>query len=103
MPTLAELTERLTLYRTAEARILDGGQSYATSSGTGERSATRANLGQVQAMIRQLEEKYKDKGRLVIRASGTEPRVRVMIEGPDQREMDRDVYTLSKLIEKELN
>ena len=56
-----------------------------------------------EAMIRQLEEKYKDKGRLVIRASGTEPRVRVMIEGPDQREMDRDVYTLSKLIEKELN
>ena len=39
----------------------------------------------------------------MIRASGTEPRVRVMIEGPDQREMDRDVYTLSKLIEKELN
>ena len=57
----------------------------------------------IMAMIRQLEEKYKDKGRLVIRASGTEPRVRVMIEGPDQREMDRDVYTLSKLIEKELN
>ena len=56
-----------------------------------------------ETMIRQLEEKYKDKGRLVIRASGTEPRVRVMIEGPDQREMDRDVYTLSKLIEKELN
>ena len=57
----------------------------------------------IMAMIRQLEEKYKDKGRLGIRASGTEPRVRVMIEGPDQREMDRDVYTLSKLIEKELN
>ena len=29
-------------------------------------------------------------------------RVRVMIEGPDQREMDRDVYALSKLIEHEL-
>ena len=28
--------------------------------------------------------------------------VRVMIEGPDQREMDRDVYALSKLIEHEL-
>ena len=52
--------------------------------------------------IAELEAKYKDKGRLVIRASGTEPRVRVMIEGPDQREMDKDVYTLSKLIEKEL-
>ena len=52
--------------------------------------------------IAELERKYKDKGRLVVRASGTEPRVRVMIEGPDQREMDRDVYALSKLIEHEL-
>ena len=30
--------------------------------------------------IVELERKYKDKGRLVVRASGTEPRVRVMIE-----------------------
>ena len=52
--------------------------------------------------IAELEAKNKEKGRLVIRASGTEPRVRVMIEGPDQREMDKDVYTLSKLIEREL-
>jgi len=52
--------------------------------------------------IAELEDKYKDKGRLVIRASGTEPRVRVMIEGPDQREIDHDVFVLSKLIESEL-
>ena len=45
---------------------------------------------------------YQITNRLVIRASGTEPRVRVMIEGPDQREIDKDAYTLSKLIEKEL-
>ena len=54
------------------------------------------------AKIAELEQKYRDRGRLVIRASGTEPRVRVMIEGPDQREMDRDVFSLSKLIEQEL-
>lgn len=53
--------------------------------------------------IAELEEKYKDKGRLVIRASGTEPRVRVMIEGPNQREIERDVFALSKLIEQELS
>lgn len=53
--------------------------------------------------IAELEAKYKDKGRLVIRASGTEPRVRVMIEGPDQREIERDVFVLSKLIEQELS
>ena len=56
----------------------------------------------IMQKIAELERKYKDKGRLVVRASGTEPRVRVMIEGPDQREMDRDVYALSKLIEHEL-
>lgn len=56
----------------------------------------------VAAMIAELEAKYKDKGRLVIRASGTEPLVRVMIEGPDQFEMDKDVYALAKLIEKQL-
>ena len=56
----------------------------------------------IMQKIAELELKYKDKGRLVVRASGTEPRVRVMIEGPDQREMDRDVYALSKLIEREL-
>lgn len=56
----------------------------------------------ITARIAELEAKYQDKGRLVIRASGTEPRVRVMIEGPDQREMDRDVYALAKLIEQEL-
>ena len=49
-----------------------------------------------------LEAKYRDTGRLVIRASGTEPLVRVMIEGPDQREIERDVFVLSKLIEQEL-
>ena len=42
-------------------------------------------------------------GRVLVRASGTEPLVRVMIEGPDQHEMDQDVYALAKLIEKKLN
>ncbi len=56
----------------------------------------------IMQMVAELEKKYKDQGRLVVRASGTEPRVRVMIEGPDQRELDKDVYTLAKLIEKEL-
>ena len=56
----------------------------------------------IKARIAELELKYKDMGRLVIRASGTEPLVRVMIEGPDQRELDKDVFGLAKLIEKEL-
>ena len=56
----------------------------------------------VQA-IAELEKKYAGRGRVLVRASGTEPLVRVMIEGPDQHEMDQDVYTLAKLIERTLN
>ena len=56
MPTLAELTERLTAYRNAETAILTGGQAYSSSSGASERGATRANLALVQSMIRTLEQ-----------------------------------------------
>lgn len=54
----------------------------------------------VQAEIKRLEKKYEGSGRLLIRPSGTEPVIRVMIEGPDQQEIDQDVYALSTLIEK---
>jgi len=55
---------------------------------------------QVQAEIKRLEAKYGGKGRLLIRPSGTEPLVRVMIEGPDQSAIDQDAYELSMLIER---
>ncbi len=56
----------------------------------------------IREMMGELEQKYKGIGRLLIRASGTEPLVRVMIEGPDQREIENDVFRMAKLIEKEL-
>ena len=40
---------------------------------------------------------------MLVRASGTEPYVRIMIEGPDQYEMDQDVFSMAQLIEKQLN
>jgi len=58
---------------------------------------------EIVAAIKALDKKYEGRGRLLVRASGTEPLVRVMIEGPDQKEMDQDVYDLAKLIEKKLN
>lgn len=58
---------------------------------------------EILAAIQVLDKKYEGRGRVLVRASGTEPFVRIMIEGPDQKEMDQDVYTLAKLIEKKLN
>ncbi|MDO4837769.1 MAG: phosphoglucosamine mutase [Clostridia bacterium] len=58
---------------------------------------------EILAAIQVLDKKYEGRGRVLVRASGTEPFVRIMIEGPDQKEMDQDVYTIAKLIEKKLN
>ena len=58
---------------------------------------------EIVSAIQALEKKYDGRGRVLVRASGTEPFVRIMIEGPDQHEMDQDVYTLAKLIERKLN
>ena len=59
-------------------------------------------VSDLDAYIRLVDD-TEGRGRVLVRASGTEPLVRVMIEGPDQHEMDQDVYTLAKLIEKKLN
>jgi phosphoglucosamine mutase len=52
--------------------------------------------------IEKIEKKYSGEGRVLIRASGTEPLVRVMIEGPDAESLERDASELAELIEKKL-
>ena len=50
--------------------------------------------------IERLEKKYAGEGRVLIRPSGTEPMVRVMIEGKNQQEINADAKNLAELIEK---
>lgn len=52
--------------------------------------------------IKLLEEEFKDNGRVLIRPSGTEPFVRVMIEGPTQQVVEQKAKYLAKLIEARL-
>lgn len=52
--------------------------------------------------IRALEKKYDGKGRVLIRASGTEDLLRVMIEGKCKDEIEEDAKKLSLIVEKEL-
>ena len=57
---------------------------------------------ELQTMIRQCEEKLSPKGRLLVRYSGTEPVVRIMIEGRDAPLIQKMVNELTSCIQKNL-
>ena len=50
--------------------------------------------------IQVLEQKFNGEGRVLIRPSGTEPLVRVMIEGKDQKVIEEEAEKLADLITK---
>lgn len=50
--------------------------------------------------IAELEKKFAGEGRVLIRPSGTEPLVRVMIEGKDQKVIEEEATKLADLIQK---
>lgn len=52
--------------------------------------------------IEEIEEKLRGCGRVLIRPSGTEPLVRVMLEGENQKELDKLAHGLANLIEKKV-
>lgn len=54
---------------------------------------------QVAEAIRELEERFAGEGRVLIRPSGTEPLVRVMIEGKDQQVIRSEAEKLANLIQ----
>lgn len=57
----------------------------------------------IAGKIKELEQAYNGNGRLLIRPSGTEPLIRVMIEGYDQQKLENDAKQLAALIESRLN
>jgi phosphoglucosamine mutase len=56
----------------------------------------------VKKRIAELEARMKGRGRVLIRPSGTEPLVRVMIEGEDKQEIERQAVEMAALIESRL-
>ena len=53
---------------------------------------------EIQSALREKEAHYAGRGRILVRASGTEPLVRVMIEGEEQASIERDARELADLI-----
>ena len=58
---------------------------------------------EIQKEIEKLENEFSGDGRVLIRTSGTEPLVRVMIEGKDIDILTKKANELAKLIEKKFN
>ena len=56
----------------------------------------------IKAKIEEIEKEFADTGRVLIRPSGTEPLVRVMIEGENQDILDKRAHELANLIEERL-
>lgn len=54
----------------------------------------------IKKVIEEVEKILKDKGRLLVRASGTEPIIRVMAEGPDKKEIDLLVAKIAEVIKQ---
>ena len=57
---------------------------------------------EIKAEIEKLEREFDGNGRVLIRASGTEPLVRVMIEGENQDYIKQKAQNLADLIQKKL-
>lgn len=55
---------------------------------------------EIKTAIEKLEKEFAGNGRVLIRPSGTEPLVRVMIEGEDQNYISKKANEIAKLIEK---
>lgn len=56
----------------------------------------------IKEAIEELEKEFAGNGRVLIRPSGTEPLVRVMIEGEDQEYITKKAKDIAKLIEEKL-
>lgn len=56
----------------------------------------------IQSAIKKAERFLSDKGRIVVRPSGTEPLIRVMVEGEVRQDTEKVADELAKVISKEL-
>lgn len=56
----------------------------------------------IKSAIKELENEFAGNGRVLIRPSGTEPLVRVMIEGEDQEYITKKAKEIAHLIEEKL-
>jgi len=61
------------------------------------------NLPPIQQAVREVENQLGDHGRVLLRPSGTEPVVRVMVEGPDAGQVEHHAHDLAGVLRDTLS
>ncbi|HEW97225.1 MAG: phosphoglucosamine mutase [Candidatus Parabeggiatoa sp. nov. 3] len=61
------------------------------------------SLPSVQAAVREAEQELSDQGRVLLRPSGTEPLIRVMVEGVDGQKVETLAHHLAEVVRSEAN
>ncbi len=88
--TLRELTEEVELYPQVLKNVVVS------------KKPDIEKVPSIQKAIKEAEEKMKGKGRVLLRYSGTEPLLRVMVEGQNAELVEKLCAELSELVKKEL-
>lgn len=56
----------------------------------------------IQAIIKKYQEELGDNGQILVRASGTEPLIRIMAEGPSQERLEQIANDIAEVVIKEM-
>ena len=56
----------------------------------------------IQEVIKKYQEELGDNGQILVRASGTEPLIRIMAEGPEQNRLEKIASAIADVVTKEL-
>ena len=68
-----------------------------------DKKAYLESNSEIQDLIKRTEKEFAGDGRVLIRPSGTEPVIRVMIEGKDQEKIEIAAKEMANMIEKQLS
>lgn len=101
----AVLLSRILKEKGTPLSVLSGEMRHMPQVLVNIRAPHKERLGEdedVARVIGELEESLRDRGRILVRPSGTEPLIRVMAEGPDREEIMNVVEKISRIIEEKL-